>query len=88
MKLVLLKTPQTFSILAYISFVYLFIYFTFICSSDMERHICYVRENLSLTLREEHRIQVLENRALRAIYRAVAVHECMIHLFYCDFSLP
>jgi hypothetical protein len=84
--------PQTSRSLAYlrrnIPFEYLFVYFIFICSSDMERYIICVHENSSLILREEHRKQVLEYGLLRAISLAVVVQKYLINLFHCDFSLP
>jgi hypothetical protein len=58
MTLLLLKMPHNSRSLAYlrrnISVEYLFIYFTFICSLDMERPILYVRENVSFILKEEY----------------------------------
>jgi len=84
--------PQTSRSLAYlrrnILFEYLFVYFIFICSSDMERYIFYVPENSSLILREEHRKQVLEYGVLRAKSLTVVVEKYVINLFHCDFSLP
>jgi hypothetical protein len=55
--------PQTSRSLAYlrrnIPFEYLFVYFTFTGSSDMEGYIFCVPENLPLILREEYRMYVL-----------------------------
>jgi hypothetical protein len=71
--------PQTSRSLAYlrrnIPFEYLFVYFTFICSTYMGRYIFYVPENSSLILREEHRMHVLEYRGLRAISLTLVVEK-------------
>jgi hypothetical protein len=54
----------------------------------MERYIFYVCENSSLILREEHSMQVLEYRKVKAISLTVVVEKYLINLFYCNFSLP